>query len=81
MILLTLSACASSSKTSPVDFSIPQIPADIQVCFDRQYKPPPGKSYTKKQVIEIITALKRQDIVKTSCGKRLIAWIDAQRGN
>lgn len=79
-MLLTLSGCASSSRVSPVDFSLPEIPADIKVCFDRKYNLPPGATYSKKQVIEIIGALKRQDIMKTSCGKRLIAWVDNQRG-
>ena len=78
-MLLMLSGCASSSVTRPIDVSLAEIPADIRVCFDRQYKLPPGTSYSKKQVLQIIAGLRRQDIMKSDCGRRLIAFYEAQK--
>lgn len=76
--MLTLAGCASSSRVQVAERELAPVPADIKVCFSTTYKLPPGANYTKAQVVEIIASLIKQDKVKSACGKRLIAWYEAQ---
>lgn len=76
--MLTLAGCASSRPVQVARLELQPIPADLKVCFDAEYKLPPGTTYTKAQVVTIIASLIKQDRVKSACGKRLIAWYQAQ---
>lgn len=77
---LLLSGCASFGKrpTGGPD-PLPVIPVDIQICFNQKVKLPPGTVYTEKQMLELIGAMVQNDLKKSSCGNRLIAFYNAQR--
>lgn len=74
MILATLTACASSGGKP----SLPPAPADIQVCFDRFVPRPKAGPLSKRAVARLIAELKKSELEKSQCGKRLLAWYEAQ---
>ena len=68
--------CAGSSivRTRP---AIPEVPADLQVCFEWRVKVPgaPGTPLTAEQTHRLVTALWASDANKTRCGRRLLAFL------
>ncbi len=72
--MLTGCAGLSTVKTRP---KIPEVPADLQLCFEQRVKVPgkQGTPLTQEQVARLITALWASDANKTRCGKRLLAFI------
>ena len=77
---MTLTACAglSTVKTRP---RIPEVPADIQVCFEQRVKVPgkQGTPLTQGQIAILISQLWASDANKTRCGRRLLAFINNLR--
>lgn len=73
--VLMLTACASLSTVRTRE--IPEIPADLQICFDQRVSVPgkPGTPLTRRQTHQLITALWVSDANKTRCGRRLLAFI------
>ena len=74
LMALMLTGCAASGGKP----SLPPVPGDIKVCFDRLVPKPKAGALTKRDVFRIIADLKRSELEKSSCGKRLIAWYEAQ---
>ena len=76
LMLLTLTGCASLSmvRTRP---EIPEVPADIQVCFEHKVRVPgkKGEPLTQQQTLRLITDLWASDATKTRCGRRLLAFL------
>lgn len=75
-MLLTLTACAALStvRTRP---AIPEVPADLQICFDQKVRVPgkKGEALTQQQTLRLITDLWAADANKTRCGRRLLAFL------
>jgi hypothetical protein len=80
--MLTLTACATSGSNTPVppQVSLAAVPADMKACFSSMVPKPPKGEITRQQAYNIIAALKRSELVKSQCGKRLIAFYEAQQG-
>ena len=74
--VMTLSACAGSGHN--LTAVAPQsVPADIRACFDELVPAPPPGPMTKAQVMRLIADLKRSELEKSQCGRRLLAFHDA----
>lgn len=75
-MLLTLTGCGSLStvKTRP---AIPEVPADLQVCFDQKVRVPgkKGEPLSQQQTHRLIIELWASDANKTRCGRRLLAFL------
>lgn len=70
---MLLTGCATSGKVE-----LPPIPQDLRVCFETMVGPfPEGKPIDDLMVFDKIDQFIRSDRTKSSCGKRLIAIIDA----
>jgi hypothetical protein len=54
------------------------VPGDLRICFDRLVPRPPGGDLTRKQMFRIVADLRASEDAKSACGKRLLAWYDAQ---
>jgi hypothetical protein len=82
LVLTTLSGCATSgSKTTAPTTTLAPVPSDMDACFSRFVpKPPKGQPSTKQQAYNLIGALKRSELEKSQCGKRLIQFYEAQMG-
>jgi hypothetical protein len=52
----------------------------MQACFTTMVPKPPKGEITRQQAYNIIAALKRSELAKSQCGKRLIAFYEAQQG-
>lgn len=71
-----LAGCATSGRIAK-----PAIPPDLRTCFDRMVQRPAGSGdLTSGRVYELIKDLKRSELEKSLCGKRLLAWIDGLNG-
>lgn len=71
----TLTACATYGNS---DVTLAPVPGDLRACFDRLVSKPPGGDLTKKQMFRIVADLRASEESKSQCGKRLLAWYDAQ---
>ncbi len=76
LTVLTQTGCGTLStvQTRP---KIPEVPADLQICFEPKVKVPGqrGSVLTQEQTHRLITALWASDANKTRCGRRLLAFI------
>lgn len=54
-----------------------KLPEDLSVCFENEVSMPDKGGLSKKQVIKLISDLKRSEKSKTQCGKRLITLYNA----
>lgn len=57
--------------------AIPEVPADLQICFEQQVRVPGkrGESLSQQQTHRLITELWASDANKTRCGRRLLAFL------
>lgn len=78
-LVLTLSGCVGSGSKLP-EPSLPAIPADLRVCFDKTVAPPKTGPLTKRDVVVLVARLKQSEQDKTECGKRLIAFYESISG-
>ena len=76
MIALTLGGCVTSGSNGT---SLAPIPGDIVTCFDSIVPAPKKQELTKKDIVRLIGDLKKSEMSKSQCGKRLIGYYDAQR--
>ena len=53
------------------------LPADLPVCFQKQVPAPKPGPLSKAQIIQLVSALKKSEVEKTECGRRLIAFYEA----
>jgi len=78
VLLLLLASCAGKDLTSVTRPQGPAVPADLVQCFNR-FVPAPAGTLTKQQVFKLIASLKRSELEKSQCGKRLVRWHNANR--
>ncbi|WP_198292756.1 hypothetical protein [Mesorhizobium sp. STM 4661] len=72
MTALTLTGCDDSGK-----IELPNVPPDIRKCFDEVVGPFPAGPINQLMLFDKLAEFLRSDKVKSACGKRLIAIIDA----
>lgn len=79
-LLLTLNACVTSGNRIQVEgYSIPQVPAELRDCegeFKRLVKLPEPGPMSKAQALDLIAKLRRSEVAKSYCGRRVFAWLD-----
>jgi hypothetical protein len=75
---MTLTACAHSGNNA----SLGPLPAELKTCFDQIVPAPgkPGTELTKQQMARLVADLKKSELAKSQCGKRLIAYYETQAG-
>ncbi|MPZ19512.1 MAG: hypothetical protein GEV06_16570 [Luteitalea sp.] len=52
------------------------MPADVQTCFSQYVKAPKGP-LSKRAVVRLIAELKRSEVAKSRCGRRLIGFYNS----
>ncbi len=72
LLLTTLTAC----EPSGTDAALPPIPADVRVCFASVVPAPRPGAMTAAEIARLIADLRRSDLAKTQCGRRLIGFYD-----
>lgn len=72
---MTLTGCANYGNS----VSLAPVPGDIPACFNRLVPAPKKGPMTKKDIVHLIGELKKSELSKSRCGKRLIEWYDTQR--
>jgi hypothetical protein len=80
LVGLTLTGCAASGSKEPVQTTLAPVPADMHECFSNMVPKPRGGDISKAQAYAIIAKLKRSELEKSLCGKRLIQFYEAQQG-
>lgn len=77
---MMLSGCAGSGTYfQNKRLEMAEVPADLQTCFDNLVGMPTG-AMTKKQVMNLLLEVRRSELEKSQCGKRLLKWVDGYRG-
>lgn len=74
---LALTGCAASGARLAEPPPPQAIPADLRTCFDKLVPVPQQASMTVADVLELVGKLKRSELEKSQCGKRLIKFYDA----
>jgi hypothetical protein len=77
LTLLLLTGCAASGARLAEQPPPQAIPADLRTCFDKLVPVPQQASMTVADVLELVGKLKRSELEKSQCGKRLIKFYDA----
>lgn len=73
-LLTTLTACDDSGN----NFTLAPVPAELKTCFSNGVPVPKPGAMTRAQVADLIAQLKQSELQKSQCGRRLIAWYEAQ---
>jgi hypothetical protein len=55
-----------------------ELPQDIKTCLLALYGPPPAAGMDERETALYIAGFNRHDLAKTQCGRRAIAWGEAQ---
>lgn len=76
LALLTLTSCVDSGR----QITLAPVPGDLRVCFGRFVPAPKPGALSKREVAALIAELKKSELTKSRCGKRLIAWYETQAG-
>lgn len=50
------------------------LPVDLPACFENLVAKPEQGPMSKRQLLELVGNLKRSELEKSLCGKRLITW-------
>lgn len=69
-----LMGCDQSSG----EVNLAVVPADLRLCFDRLVPIPPQGKMSAQQVARLVADLRRSEVAKSRCGKRLLSWYDKQ---
>ena len=77
LALVTLSGCATISPSTSRPTLAP-IPGDIKSCINRLTGFPEGEALSQAQVQKLIVELRKSEVQKTKCGKRLIRLYESQ---
>lgn len=78
MTLVCLTGCATSGPPAPEPALAP-VPPEVRACFDTLTERPSGKgAMSQAQVAEVIAHLRQSELRLSACGKRLLAFYDAQ---
>lgn len=69
-----LSACANSSiRIDSNEVTVlPDVPADLKVCFDKLTKFAPTGPVSKSEALRLIARLRKSEVTKSKCGLRLL---------
>jgi hypothetical protein len=75
-----LANCASSGQApgKGSKIKLADIPPDIRACLAKEVPAPLPGEMTRERASKLIFAFRKSDYAKSKCGKRLIAWYDAQ---
>ena len=76
---MMLTGCVSSGTTKIEAPGLQPIPSDIKVCFTKLVPKPVSGEMTKRQIVKLLGELKKSELAKSQCGKRLIAFYENQR--
>jgi hypothetical protein len=79
-LLGTLTNCASygPAPSSGSKIKLADIPPDIRSCLAKEVPAPLPGEMSRVEAAKLIRAFRKSDYAKSLCGKRLIAWYDAQ---
>ena len=77
---LLLTACAGSGVNLNAPVPPQAVPADLRTCFDRLVPEPQQLTMTARELIGLVAALKRSELEKSQCGKRLLRFYDDNEG-
>jgi hypothetical protein len=77
-IAILLTGCAASGARLAEQPPPQAIPADLRTCFDKLVPVPQQASMTVADVLELVGKLKRSELEKSQCGKRLIRFAESQ---
>lgn len=87
-IATCLAGCVTSNGGPPpidprlgadIRVTLPAPPEDVAPCLRQAFPEIPDRALTRADVVRIIGQAKVQDRVKTACGLRAVAWIEAVR--
>lgn len=73
-LLLTLTGCVHSGA----EITLAPVPAELKGCFSGTVPMPTPGALSRRQVVQLIADLKRSELQKSQCGRRLIAWYETQ---
>jgi len=77
LIATLLAGCVSFKAEPPKpNVILPQMPYDLQVCFDKSFPEIPDRVNTTRDVVRVIGRAKVLDRVKSQCGLRAHDWIE-----
>lgn len=74
-MLLTLTACGTSGPRLDQPVPPQAVPVDLRTCFDRLVPKPAQQTMTARELMSLIAALKRSELEKSQCGKRLLQFV------
>lgn len=75
---LFLASCTTVPVAIPPK-PLAAVPDDLRVCFERITDLPATKIWSAEVSGETITKLRKSELGKTDCGKRLLKFYDDQR--
>jgi hypothetical protein len=76
-LLTALTACVHSG--TPNSVKLAAVPSDIRVCFNRLVPAPARGEMKQSDMLRLVADLKRSELKKSECGKRLLAFYDTQQ--
>jgi hypothetical protein len=77
-MLTTLAGCATFSAGRDEHVaSLSPVPRDLRSCFNKLTPMPPEGALSKGETIKLIATLRKSEVAKSQCGKRLIAFYEA----
>lgn len=69
-----MASCGNSGPKPNAETRLPPIPAGIAACLDREIAAPTRGN--KRAIAALIEQFRRNDVAKTRCGRRLIAYYE-----
>jgi hypothetical protein len=76
--LLFLAACSTPQTVSG---ALPEVPADIKVCFRKAVVDIPHRDLTVSDVESLWKKDRIRNVVMRRCGTRFLAWYESLRQN
>jgi hypothetical protein len=73
-------SCASSGRapSKGTRIKLSDVPPDIVACLKKEVPAPLPGEMSAAETSKLIYAFRKSDYSKSLCGKRLLAWYDAQ---
>lgn len=82
MVPLLLTACETSGTgSSTIKYDLAGVPNDIRACFTKLTGKPQAGVMSEREAAALIAALRKSEVSKSNCGKRLLAIYDGQQVN
>jgi hypothetical protein len=75
-----LTGCASYGRapSKGTRIKLSDVPPDIVACLKKEVPAPIPGEMSRQETARLIYAFRKSDYAKSLCGKRLLAWYDAQ---